>query len=167
MFRHFSRVFVAIFLVLLGDAPIVEARAEEPISGIVFPIMAPQVSSGFGLRKHPIRRVIRHHRGVDLVAPTGTHIRAVTGGQVIFADSYAGYGKLVTILHARGYTSHYGHLDELSVNPGDRVVPGQIIGRLGNSGESTGPHLHFEWRQGGQVLDPLRIFPELAAEADG
>lgn len=136
-------------------------------SSIVFPLMAPRLSSTFGPRNHPVRKVHRHHNGVDLAAPKNSHVRAVAAGIVIYADEYGGYGKLVTIKHQNGYVSLYGHLRDMRVNPGERVNPGDIIGRVGSTGLATGPHLHFEWRKDGQSIDPLKVFPALAKDAAG
>jgi murein DD-endopeptidase MepM/ murein hydrolase activator NlpD len=134
---------------------------------IVFPLMAPRISSTFGSRNHPVRKVHRHHNGIDLAAPENSHVRAVAAGLVVFADEYAGYGKLVTIKHQDGYISLYGHLNDIRVNPGKRVNPGDIIGRVGSTGLATGPHLHFEWRKNGKSIDPLKVFPALAKDATG
>ncbi len=136
-------------------------------SPVVFPLMSPKLSSKFGTRTHPVKKVVRHHNGVDLAAPHYSHVRAVLEGRVVFADSYAGFGKLVTIKHADGYISLYGHLAEVSVNPGQKVNAGEIIGRVGSTGLATGPHLHFEWRQNGKSIDPLKVFPALASQAAG
>ena len=136
-------------------------------SPVVFPLMSPKLSSKFGTRRHPVKKVVRHHNGVDLAAPHYTHVRAVLNGRVVFADNYAGFGKLVTIKHADGFVSLYGHLAEVSVNPGQTVNSGEIIGRVGSTGLATGPHLHFEWRQRGKSIDPLKVFPALAEQAAG
>lgn len=134
---------------------------------IVFPIIAPRVSSSYGTRIHPIRKFSRFHRGVDLAAPENSHVRAVVEGRVVFAGTYAGFGKLVTVQHGRGFTSLYAHLAEISVNVGDKIPAGAIIGRVGSTGLATGPHLHFEWRRNGVAVDPLKAFPSLAELADG
>ena len=138
-----------------------------PGFAVVYPIVRPQITSTYGMRNHPIFHVRRHHNGVDLCAPIGTPIRAISGGQVIFADPYAGYGNLIVVRHPSGVTSHYGHLLKIKVTPGTKVKAGQIIGLLGSTGSSTGPHLHLEIRNGGQALDPMRIIPGLRAEAEG
>ncbi|MCB0322088.1 MAG: M23 family metallopeptidase [Bdellovibrionales bacterium] len=144
------------------------ATAQQVSAGtIVFPLMAPRLSSTYGVREHPIRKVHRHHNGVDLAAPVNAHVRAVAPGKVVFADSYAGYGKLVTIQHDNGFTSLYGHLHEIRVDPGELVNAGDIIGRVGSTGVATGPHLHFEWRHHGEPMDPLEVFPSLARDAEG
>ncbi len=133
----------------------------------VFPIVRPRISSTYGMRRHPIFRVRRHHRGVDLVAPIGTPIRAISAGKVVFADPYAGYGNLVVIRHGTDVTSHYGHLREIRVIIGQSVAAGEIIGTLGVTGSTTGPHLHLEIRQNGNPLDPMKIIPALQAKAEG
>ena len=157
-------VFAAAML-LLQDA-FAQSLSEAGFP-IVFPLVAPIVSSKYGARKHPIRKVVRDHGGVDLAAPLGSHVRSVAEGTVIFEGQYGGYGKLVTIKHRYNQVSLYGHLSEVRVNIGSHVAAGEIIGRVGSSGESTGPHLHFEWRRDGKTVDPLKLFPDLAISADG
>jgi murein DD-endopeptidase MepM/ murein hydrolase activator NlpD len=135
--------------------------------GLVFPVMGPRLSSAYGPRKHPVQKFTKHHNGVDLAAPPNSHVRAVASGTVVFSDSYAGYGKLVTLQHRDGYVSMYGHLSATRVNPGQRVRAGEIVGTVGSTGVATGPHLHFEWRKNGKPLDPLKAFPNLTDIADG
>lgn len=148
----------ATVVTVLGLASVAIA---EPI--LVFPVMAPKLSSGYGLRKHPIQRYSKHHNGVDLSAPENSHVRSVAAGRVLFADTYAGYGKLVTVEHKGGYVSLYGHLHEILVNPGQVIKAGEIVGRVGSTGMATGPHLHFEWRHNGRPIDPLKVFPHLTS----
>lgn len=136
-------------------------------SAFVYPVMGPRLSSGFGLRIHPIKRYSRQHKGIDLAAPLESPIRAVASGTVVFADPYAGYGNLVVVRHARGMTTHYGHCHELRVQPGQRVKAGEIIATVGNTGHSTGPHLHFEIRMNGAPIDPESFFPGMADDAEG
>jgi murein DD-endopeptidase MepM/ murein hydrolase activator NlpD len=133
----------------------------------VYPVMGPRMSSDFGLRKHPIKKARRHHDGIDLAAPIGAPIRAIADGQVMYADPHGGYGKYIVIRHLNGITSHYGHCDSMEVTPGHTVTAGQIIGTVGNSGASTGPHLHFEIRRDGEAQDPESFLPGLAEEAAG
>ena len=111
--------------------------------------------------------MVRHHSGVDLAAPKYSHVRAVLDGNVVFADSHGGYGKLVTIEHADGFVSLYGHLDEITVNPGQRIKAGELVGRVGSTGLATGPHLHFEWRKNGKPIDPFKVLPALTQPASG
>jgi len=133
----------------------------------VYPVMGPRMSSDFGLRKHPIKKARRHHDGIDLAAPVGAPIRAIADGQVMYADPHGGYGKYIVVRHLNGITSHYGHCDTMEVIPGHTVTAGQIIGTVGNSGASTGPHLHFEIRRDGEAQDPESFLPGLAEEAAG
>jgi murein DD-endopeptidase MepM/ murein hydrolase activator NlpD len=142
-------------------------QAGIPAMPFVHPITSPVFSSKFGMRRHPIYKVRRHHAGLDLVAPIGAPIRAIAAGTVVFADPYRGYGNLVVIRHPNGLTSHYGHLRAIKVAPGKRVKAGQIIATLGNTGSSTGPHLHLEIRRDGRPLDPLTIIPGLTLTPKG
>ena len=134
---------------------------------IVYPLIAPRVSSEFGQRIHPIRKFSSQHQGVDLAAPENSHVRAILAGRVIFAGKYAGYGNLVTIEHGRDFASLYAHLREIKVHVGQIVEAGTLIGRVGSTGLATGPHLHFEWRRKGRALDPLKVFPALAEPSEG
>lgn len=140
---------------------------EEVVAGAVFPLLAPRLSSNYGTRQHPIFRKSRHHSGIDLAAPENSHVRTILPGVVIFADKHGGYGKLVTVRHQQGYASMYGHLSDVRVNVGQTLKGGQIIGRVGSTGWSTGAHLHFEWRRNGAPLDPLKVFPFLTEAAEG
>jgi murein DD-endopeptidase MepM/ murein hydrolase activator NlpD len=144
---------------------LVVPRATAP--SLVYPVMGPELSSDFGLRKHPIRKVTRHHDGVDLAAPLGAPIRSIAAGIVIFADPWGGYGKFVVIKHSKGMTSHYGHMEKISVAPGQRLKAGDIIGTVGNTGISTGPHLHFEIRVNGKIEHPEKFLPGLALDGAG
>lgn len=94
------------------------------------------------------------HAGVDLAVPTGTPIDAARGGQVIYAGAAAGYGQLVTIDHGGGVTTRYGHLSKILVSVGQKLNVGQELGLAGATGDATGPHLHFEYRQNGVPLNP-------------
>lgn len=166
---HFlvTKPFLALLLVSAAGALVpVPARAADQ-RAIVFPIIAPRLSSQFGTRVHPIRKFSSKHQGVDLAAPANSHVRAILEGRVVFAGPYAGYGNLVTIDHGKGFASLYGHLGEITVEVGQRLPAGTLIGRVGSSGMATGPHLHFEWRKDGKALDPLKVFPSLAEVSDG
>jgi murein DD-endopeptidase MepM/ murein hydrolase activator NlpD len=128
-------------------------------SGIVFPLsVAAPITSLFGWRVHPITGDRRFHAGTDLGAPTGTPILAAAKGQVESANWLGGYGLAVVINHGSAQQSLYGHMSEIFVQPGQWVEPGTVIGRVGSTGNSTGPHLHFEVRhltQNGWVaVDP-------------
>lgn len=136
-------------------------------TAFVYPVMGPRMSSDFGTRKHPVRKARRHHDGIDLAAPIGAPIRAIANGQVMYADPHGGYGKYIVVRHADGFTSHYGHCDKVEVAPGQRVTAGQIIGTVGSSGVSTGPHLHFEIRRDGTPHHPEAYLPGLDDQSAG
>ena len=146
--------------------PAFQVRAEA-LSGFVYPVMSPRLSSDYGRRIHPIRRFSQFHQGIDLAAPIGVPIRAIRAGTVVFADPSAGFGQLIVVRHENGMTSHYAHCGEIKVNPGQKVGAGQIIGAIGSTGLSTGPHLHFEVRFNGMAVDPERYVPGLSLQGKG
>ena len=114
-----------------------------------------QISSGFGQRLHPILKIIKMHEGLDFTSPIGTQIHATGDGQVTFADySTNGFGIHVIIDHGFGYETLYGHLDGVSVRAGQKIKRGDVIGVVGNTGLSAGPHLHYEVHKGGVPVDP-------------
>ncbi len=121
------------------------------------PLRYRRISSYFGMRFHPILKRYRHHHGVDFAAPYGTPVSSIGDGTVIFAGWKGGYGKYIRIRHPNGYMSGYGHLSRILVRRGQRVKQGQMIGRVGSTGLSTGPHLHFEILKDGRFVNPLRI----------
>ncbi|WP_370894420.1 M23 family metallopeptidase [Janibacter sp. GXQ6167] len=123
----------------------------------VFPL-ASQVSPGspFGMRKHPVTGVTRLHAGVDFSVPVGTPLRAMSQGTVTFAGAQSGYGNLVEIEYWDGTVSRYGHMNSVSVAVGQVVSSGDPVGQSGNTGMSTGPHLHLEIHPGGGApIDPI------------
>jgi murein DD-endopeptidase MepM/ murein hydrolase activator NlpD len=107
---------------------------------------------------HPISRKETTHLGIDIAAPTGTPVYATAGGVVQRAASEEGWGKLVVVEHGDGYTTFYAHLNEIEVESGAEVSKGEVIGRVGNTGQSTGPHLHYEVRLNGKHKDPADFF---------
>ncbi len=123
--------------------------------GLGWPVYGP-LTSRFGVRRHPLFGIVRMHHGVDIGAPWGTPVRVASGGTVVFAGWFGGYGKLVVVDHGDGLATLYGHLSSIQVRPGQRVAPGTVVGRVGSTGYSTGPHLHFEIRVHGRPVDPLR-----------
>ncbi|MEO6224324.1 MAG: M23 family metallopeptidase [Sphingomicrobium sp.] len=135
------------------------ANAERPApveSGLVMPV-AGAITSYFGYRFHPILHFTRFHAGLDIGAGWGSPIVAAADGHVITAGWAGGYGREVEIAHGGGITSRYGHMSEIVASTGSYVHRGQLIGYVGSSGLSTGPHLHFEVRQGGQPVNPLGV----------
>jgi murein DD-endopeptidase MepM/ murein hydrolase activator NlpD len=127
------------------------------------PIRYGRITSGFATKRfHPILLTNRAHLGVDYGAPIGTPIRAVGDGVVNFADWSGGGGRVLKIRHNSTYQTAYKHLNGFAkgVHPGAKVQQGQVIAYVGNTGLSTGPHLHFEFYQGGRFVDPLgKKFP--------
>jgi murein DD-endopeptidase MepM/ murein hydrolase activator NlpD len=123
------------------------------------PIDGGELRSTFGMRRHPILRYYRLHNGVDWAAPVGTPIRAAGSGTVRMAEWDSGYGRRVEIEHNHGYVTTYNHMSAFGpgITAGARVRQGQIIGRLGSSGLSTGPHLHYEVMINDRLVDPLAI----------
>lgn len=144
----------------LGSEPVFPGKEVQlPVQGII--------TSRVGLRQHPVDGGMRHHSGVDIAVPTGTRVKAIAAGRVVESAARGGYGNLVTIEHAGGLVSLYGHNAQLEVNVGDRVEAGQTVALSGSTGKSTGPHLHFElWRNGVNVtqnyLDNGMGIPEVA-----
>ena len=121
------------------------------------PLEFSRVTSGFAMRLHPILQKWRAHLGVDYAAPIGTAVRTVGEGVVEFAGIQNGYGKVIEIKHGNERSTLYAHLSSMHVKVGQRVEQGQEIGAVGNSGWSTGPHLHFEFRVKGEHQDPLLV----------
>ncbi|MEO7602711.1 MAG: M23 family metallopeptidase [Sphingomicrobium sp.] len=131
--------------------------APEPVeTGLVLPA-AGRITSYFGTRIHPILRFARFHAGIDIGAGWGSPIVAAGDGQVVGAGWAGGYGRQVRIAHGGGTVSTYSHMSDYAVSPGTYVRRGQVVGYVGTSGFSTGPHLHFEVRQGGAAVNPLGV----------
>lgn len=101
------------------------------------------------------------HHAIDIAAPIGVPIRAAAAGEVVVAGftEYPGYGRMIVIRHADGYQTVYGHLSASYVRNGEHVARGEMIGRMGSTGRSTGSHLHFEIARGSWLLDPMRVLP--------
>ncbi|HEX4013073.1 MAG TPA: peptidoglycan DD-metalloendopeptidase family protein [Candidatus Cybelea sp.] len=112
------------------------------------------ITSPFGWRSNPFGGSPEFHQGLDIAAPSGTTVTAAAGGTVIMAQWYGGYGNYILIDHGGGYSTGYGHLSAMYVAAGQAVQRGQAIGAVGSTGQSTGPHLHFEVRIGGKPVDP-------------
>ena len=123
------------------------------------PLNGGKFRSGFGMRRHPIYKYTKMHRGVDWSAPRGTPIMAAGNGTVIKAGWASGYGRRIELRHTNGYTTTYSHMTGLAkgIKEGSRVTQGQIIGYVGSTGLSTGPHLHYEVLVNGRYMDPMRI----------
>ena len=121
------------------------------------PLEFSRVSSGFGMRRHPIAQAWIKHQGIDYAAPTGTRVRAVGDGVVEFAGTKGGYGNVVILRHHGQYATVYAHLSRITVRRGARVAQNDTIGAVGQTGWATGPHLHYEFRVAGQSRNPFSI----------
>lgn len=126
----------------------------SPIAGVD---MKDILSSGFGMRMHPIFKRKVFHKGIDLKAKTGTPVLATADGEVVFAGENGDYGISVRILHEDGYVTVYHHLNSHVATKGERVVQGQVIAAVGSTGKSIGPHLHYEVHKDDVPMDPLAL----------
>lgn len=119
------------------------------------PVSSGWISSGFGRRIDPFNGDLAWHQGIDFATGvTGVDVSSVASGVVTFAGERSGYGLLVEVNHGNGYESLYAHNQDILVNPGDIIKKGQVVALSGNSGRSTGPHVHFEIHKNGRVVDP-------------
>lgn len=121
------------------------------------PLEFSRVSSGFGMRRHPIAQGWRAHKGIDYAAPIGTRVRAVGDGVVEHAGPKGGYGNVVILRHHGQYATVYAHLSRVNVKRGARVAQNDTIGAVGRTGWATGPHLHYEFRVAGEARNPFSI----------
>jgi murein DD-endopeptidase MepM/ murein hydrolase activator NlpD len=118
-----------------------------------------RMASGFGMRMHPIHKIQKFHQGMDFTAVTGTEIYSTGDGKVTFADYKAnGYGIHVIVDHGFGYETLYAHMDEVKVRSGQAVKRGDVIGLVGNTGLSAGPHLHYEVHKEGKAVNPANFY---------
>ena len=115
-------------------------------------------ASGYGLRIDPIYNTTKFHEGMDFSANIGTPVYATGNGVVTKAGWQSGYGKIIKIDHGYGYETWYAHLNDMDVRVGQKVVRGQVIGEVGNTGKSTGPHLHYEVHVKGRVVNPVNYY---------
>lgn len=134
------------------------ASFRAPDSAVSIPSRIPlenvRMSSEFGMRTHPVIGGRRMHKGVDLPSPVGTPIHATADGMVSRADWFSGYGLYVSIEHGGNIETRYGHMSRLNVAAGQMVHKGDVIGFVGSTGRSTGPHLHYEVRVAGEAVNP-------------
>ncbi|MBV8498885.1 MAG: peptidoglycan DD-metalloendopeptidase family protein [Candidatus Eremiobacteraeota bacterium] len=149
-------------LILEREREMEAARKAEGIAGVEssgaagsfsWPVTG-TITSPFGWRSNPFGGAPEFHQGLDIAAPSGTTVTAAAAGTVIMAQWYGGYGNYILIDHGGGYSTGYGHLSAIYVSTGQAVQRGQAIGAVGSTGQSTGPHLHFEIRIAGKPVDP-------------
>lgn len=154
--RRIATVFV--LGVLLAGCGVGSGLGLVPAGDRVSQMRVPtqgQMSSYFGWRADPFGEGYRFHEGLDYAAGAGTRVVASRGGVVTYAGAAGAYGNLVTVDHGNGIETRYAHLSAIAVRAGQRVDTGQTLGRVGSTGRSTGPHLHFEIRVNGKAVDPL------------
>ncbi|PKP64875.1 MAG: M23 family peptidase [Alphaproteobacteria bacterium HGW-Alphaproteobacteria-7] len=128
------------------------------------PLEGAQLTSNYGMRTHPVLGGRRNHTGIDLAAPTGTPIYATADGVIGRADWYSSYGLYISINHGASMETRYAHLSRLAVAAGDNVKKGDLIGYVGSTGRSTGPHLHYEVRVDGLAVNPIPYMVESEAQ---
>ena len=128
------------------------------------PLERALLTSDYGMRTHPVLGGRRSHKGVDLAAPSGTPVYATADGVVERADWFSSYGLFIRVEHGAELETRYAHLSRLAVSAGDRVSKGDLIGYVGSTGRSTGPHLHYEVRVGGEAVNPMPYMVETRAQ---
>ena len=134
-----------------------DANGQQEHRGFMGMPVAGHITSSFGLRMHPLLGFMRMHKGMDIGAPYGSPIYAVLDGVVQMAGRSGGYGNFVKLAHGSGIGSGYGHMSRIAVSPGQHVARGQVIGYVGSTGLSTGPHLHWEVWRNGVAINPRSI----------
>lgn len=163
---EFHKLFAS-WKALETGAPLGAAAPAQRSGGVSIPSLVPvssnrAMSSGFGMRVHPVLGGMRAHKGIDLPATTGTPIHASADGVVGKADWFGGYGLFVELEHGGGMETRYGHMSRIAVAEGQRVRKGDIIGYVGSTGRSTGSHLHYEVRIGGEAVNPIPYMQTVA-----
>lgn len=139
-----------------GDA---QAGEIEPWQGKLQWPLRGRISSGYGYRIHPIHHVRKMHTGIDIAVPHGTQIRAAAKGTVVHAARWGGYGNCIIIDHGGGLATLYAHCSRIAVKNGQTVAQADVVGYVGSTGISTGPHLHFEVRRDGRHVNPMPLLP--------
>jgi murein DD-endopeptidase MepM/ murein hydrolase activator NlpD len=134
--------------------PAGQKRLSQHFNGNFLRPVGGRITSGFGYRVHPILKVRKFHTGVDIGAASGTPIKAAADGIIIHAARWGGYGNCIIIDHGQGTATLYAHCSRLAASRGQAVNQGQVIGYVGSTGLSTGPHLHFEVRRNGTPVNP-------------
>ncbi|MCW1383240.1 M23 family metallopeptidase [Novosphingobium sp. KCTC 2891] len=155
--QEFRRLFSSWQSLDGGISPAAQSRRSGVVSiPSLMPINSGRaLSSGFGMRVHPVLGGLRAHKGIDLPATTGTPIYATADGVVGKADWFGGYGLYVQLEHGASLETRYGHMSRIAVAEGQHVRKGDVIGYVGSTGRSTGAHLHYEVRVAGEAVNPL------------
>jgi murein DD-endopeptidase MepM/ murein hydrolase activator NlpD len=135
------------------EQPVISVPSRMPLSGF-------RMTSDYGMRTHPVLGRRAHHKGVDLAAPTGTPVYATADGMIGRADFSRSYGLVIYVDHGADLETRYAHLSKLAVAEGERVKKGDLIGYVGSTGRSTGPHLHYEVRVDGVAVNPIPYMVE-------
>lgn len=130
----------------------------EEVPDFRMPVQA-HISSDFGMRKDPFTHRMRMHEGIDIAAPEGMEVQAACAGSVVSSGYEKGYGNTVVVRHPGGYETRYAHLGALLVRAGDQVPEHGVLGTVGSTGRSTGPHLHFEVMRHGDRINPVQLIP--------
>jgi murein DD-endopeptidase MepM/ murein hydrolase activator NlpD len=149
--REFSELFASWRSIESGVGAAPSARVSIPSR---MPLDDARLTSDYGMRTHPVLGGRRNHKGVDLAQPTGTPVYATADGLVSKAEPFSSYGNYIQIEHGGELQTRYAHLAGYAVAAGQQVTKGQLIGYVGSTGRSTGPHLHYEVRVAGEAVDP-------------
>jgi murein DD-endopeptidase MepM/ murein hydrolase activator NlpD len=139
----------------------------ESRGSLASPVSGGRISSTYGARMHPILGYLRMHAGIDIAAPYGTPIRAVAEGTVTYSGWHGGHGNYVKVNHAGGLATGYGHMSKIAARVGQKITRGQVIGYVGSTGLSTGPHLHYELFKNGASINPNSIKFTQVAQLSG
>ncbi|MXP47753.1 peptidoglycan DD-metalloendopeptidase family protein [Altererythrobacter luteolus] len=161
--QQFKKLFAS-WESLDGDTATAPAPAATVSIPSRMPLAKANLTSNYGMRTHPVIGGRRAHKGVDLAAPTGTPIYATADGIVSKAERFSSYGLFVSIEHGAKLQTRFAHMSRIAVADGERVSKGDIIGYVGSTGRSTGPHLHYEVRIAGQAVNPIPYMVETEAQ---
>ncbi len=158
--REFREIFASWSTIEQGkSAPIVKVAIPSRM-----PVNDTKLTSTYGMRTHPVLGGRRSHKGVDLASPTGTPVYATADGYVEMAQRFSSYGKFIKLDHGANLETRYAHLSRINVSAGSRVQKGDLIGHVGSTGRSTGPHLHYEVRIDGEAVNPIPYMVESEAQ---
>lgn len=146
-------------------AGVVSAASTKVSIPSLIPVAGVRMSSGYGMRDHPVLGSRRAHKGIDLAGPTGTPVYAPADGVVAKAEWFSSYGLYIQVEHGGDLETRFAHLSRLNVAAGQFVNKGDLIGFIGSTGRSTGPHLHYEVRVAGVAVNPLPYMQEVAPDA--